>query len=200
MNPTSLDEVHEFWFGEIEDPEAPPDNRQELWFRQSDATDRTIRDRFGTAITSAAYTDWDLDALTREQQVGLVVLFDQFPRNIHRHSAGAFAHDERAREIAGDLISGGIERFLLIERNFLILPFSHSETIADQDYATMLCAAEAVSAPSSFIAYARVGLDFATKHRDVIRKFGRFPHRNAMLGRKSTAEEEAFLKEHGRGF
>ena len=132
--------------------------------------------------------------------VGLVVLFDQFPRNINRHSGAAFARDERAREIAGELIAGGIERFYLAERNFLILPFSHSENVADQDYATMLAAAEAVSAPPSFITFARLALDFATKHRDLIRRFGRYPHRNAMLGREDTPEEAAFLAEHGRGF
>jgi uncharacterized protein (DUF924 family) len=200
MDPAKLDEVHEFWFGKLDGPEASPSAKQEIWFRQSDETDRIIRDRFGQSITSAAYSDWDVSALSREQQVALVVLFDQFPRNIHRHSGAAFAHDERAREIASELIAEGVERFYLAERNFVFLPFMHSENIADQDYATMLCAAEAVSAPPSFIVFARLALDFATKHRDIIRKFGRFPHRNAMLGRKSTPEEEAFLKEHGRGF
>jgi uncharacterized protein (DUF924 family) len=200
MDPALLNDVHAFWFGTLDGPEASPGAKQEIWFRQSDETDRTIRERFGQAITSAAYSDWDLAALSRAQQVGLVVLFDQFPRNIHRHSGAAFAQDARAKEIAGELISGGVERFYLAERNFLFLPFMHSEDVADQDYATMLCAAEAVSAPPSFVAGFRMALDFATKHRDIIRKFGRFPHRNAMLGRKSTPEEEVFLKEHGRGF
>lgn len=199
MNPTVLDAVHDFWFGALDGPEAAPD-RWELWFQQNDDFDRTIRERFGEALIEAAAADWDLGALTRTQQVGLVILLDQFPRNIHRSDGSAFAYDATARSHAETLIAGGVERFYLAERPFLFLPLMHSEAVADQDRCVSLLANEALRAPDAWIETFRLNLDFATKHRDLIRKFGRFPHRNAMLGRETTEEEAAFLAEHGRGF
>jgi uncharacterized protein (DUF924 family) len=133
------------------------------------------------------------------EQVGLVILLDQFPRQIHRDSGDAFAYDAKALSIARRLLAAGPDRFWPVERTFVALPFEHSEDIADQDYAVLLFAAEAVAAPADARDGLRMALDFATKHRDIIRKFGRFPHRNAALGRESTPEEVEFLK-GGRGF
>jgi uncharacterized protein (DUF924 family) len=130
----------------------------------------------------------------------LVVLFDQFPRNIFRTSGEAYAYDALARDIARRLIAGGRERFHFIERSFLYLPFEHSEEVADQDYSLFLFAELALAVPESLRDYFRRDLDFVTKHRDIVRRFGRFPHRNALLGRTSTPEEEAFVKEFGRGY
>jgi uncharacterized protein (DUF924 family) len=170
-----------------------------MWFEQSDATDQFIRDHFSHAIPQAAAVDWDLDALTREQQIGLVVLLDQFPRNIFRNSPMAFAHDAKARSIAGRLVKGDLQQFALIERLFLAIPFEHSENIADQDFSLWLMAGIAVDAADSFPEYARWALDSFIVHRDLIRRFGRFPHRNAPLGRTSTDAESAFLSEVRRG-
>jgi uncharacterized protein (DUF924 family) len=128
-----------------------------------------------------------------------VILLDQFPRNIFRTSGEAFACDGKARDLARRLIDGR-NRFHRVERSFLFLPFEHSEEAADQDLSVFLFAEDAVSAPESWTGTSRIYLDYAAKHRDLIRKFGRFPHRNAVLGRPSTPEEEAFLKEHGRGY
>jgi uncharacterized protein (DUF924 family) len=132
--------------------------------------------------------------------MGLVILLDQFPRNIFRTSGESFAYDAKARTIARLLITLGRERFHRAERCFLYLPFEHSEDIGDQDLGVFLFAEDALSAPESWKDRSRLYLDFATKHRDLIRKFGRFPHRNQMLGRDSTAEEEAFLAANGRGY
>ena len=142
----------------------------------------------------------DPERLTREESIALVILFDQFPRNIFRTSGEAYAYDARARDIARRLIAAGRERFHFIERSFLYLPFEHSEDVADQDYSLFLFAELALAVPESLRDYFRRDLDFVTRHRDIVRKFGRFPHRNAVLGRVSTAEEEAFIKEHGRGY
>jgi uncharacterized protein (DUF924 family) len=195
-----LNEIHHFWFGPLTGPFDYPKDRSELWFKKSDKTDNHIRVTFGAHIAEAASIEWNLGALTREQQVGLVVLLDQFPRNIFRMSAESFAHDAAARAIARRLLERDREQFFLIERAFLCLPFEHSEGIADQDYAVFLAAEAALAAPEVLKKTFRNFLDYATKHRDVIVKFGRFPHRNQLLGRPSTPEEEAFLKEHGRGF
>ena len=113
-----------------------------------------------------------------------------------RSNKGAAGVD---RQTLVEVEQQGVERFLPIERQFLSLPFSHSETVADQDFAVAFTANEAVIADDADKERARVILDFASKHRDVVRKFGRFPHRNVMLSRESTAEETEFLK-GGRGY
>jgi uncharacterized protein (DUF924 family) len=200
VKPVILEQIHEFWVGTLDGREASAGAKAGMWFRQNDETDETIRQRFGHALAEAAGAEAELESLSRSQQVGLVILLDQFPRNLFRKSAEAFAYDDRARELAGRLIAGGIERFYLEERAFILLPLMHSEDIADQDRCVMLFAAEAVNAPEAWQESFRNGLDFATKHRDLIRRFGRFPHRNAVLGRSTTPEEEAFLRDHGRGF
>jgi len=194
-----LRDIHRYWFGDIAAPDQRDESRSDFWFRQSDATDAHIRAAYEPYLEKAAAVDWDLDALSREEQVGLIVLLDQFPRNIYRTTGDAFAYDAMAREIARKLVAGGLDRFWLHEQHFVCLPFEHSEDIADQDYAVMLYAQMAVAASGEWLADKRMMVDYATKHRDLIRKFGRFPHRNVMLGRESTPEETEFLK-GGRGY
>ncbi len=200
MDRTILGDVYRYWFGTLSGPDDYPADKAEIWFKQSDATDAHIRTTFGAAIPAATAVKWDVAELSREEQVGLVILLDQFPRNIFRTSGEVFSYDAKARTIARLLLDLGRERFFRVERGFLYLPFEHSEDIADQDYSVFLYAEDAVSAPEAWKVTARLYLDFATKHRDLIRKFGRFPHRNVMLGRSATAEEEAFLKVSGRGY
>lgn len=201
MNRAVLDAVHEFWFGRLETAEDPAAAKAPMWFRQDDATDGLIRDRFGAYLPEAGAALWDdIEDMPRTQQVGLIVLLDQFPRNIFRTSSEAFAYDARALDLTARLIATGIENYWLAERNFLFLPFMHSEEIAHQDYSVFLYAGQALAAPTNWKEMFRMALDFSTKHRDLIRRFGRFPHRNAMLGRPSTPEEIEFLEKHGRGF
>lgn len=200
MDPARLDEVHEFWFGKLDGPEDKAPEKSAMWFEQKDETDEAIRQRFGDWIGEAAKTDWEIASLTREQQVGLVVLLDQFPRNIYRKTGDAFAYDARAREIADALIARGIHNYYIVERLFILLPLEHSEDIAHQDRSVMLFAEQALTVPDDWKEFVRFALDMATKHRDLIRKFGRYPHRNAMIGRETTEEEAAFLAQHGRGF
>lgn len=194
-----LRDIHRYWFGDLKSPTDRSEEKAEIWFRQSDETDAHIRETYGPHIAEAAAVDWDLNALSREEQVALVVLLDQFPRNIHRSSGEAFAFDTKAREIARALAARGLDRFYLSEQTFVCLPFEHSEDVADQDLAVMFYARMAVEAPEAWKAIKREALDYATKHRDIVRKFGRFPHRNQALGRESTPEEIEFLK-GGRGF
>jgi uncharacterized protein (DUF924 family) len=195
-----LRDIHRFWFGELRSPGDHREERTAIWYEQSDETDREIRERFGGFIPEAAATDWDVGSLSREEGIALVVLLDQFPRNLFRSAGEAFAYDSRAREIARALLATGIGRFFWVERIALVLPFEHSEEMADQDYAVMLAAELAVGAPENLRELCRDTLDYATRHRDIIRKFGRFPHRNALLGRESTAVEVAFMAERGRGY
>lgn len=192
--------IHHYWFGELKAPGDHLGNIGDLWFRQSDETDRHIRQTYEPFIHEAAGKEWDIGGLTREEGVALVVLFDQFPRNIFRSSGQQFAFDEKAREIAAALTSGGLDRYFPIERDLLSLPFQHHEDAASQDFSVLLAADMAVNGPENMRQMHRSFLDFASKHRDLIRKFGRFPHRNAHLGRTSTAEELDFVQEHGRGY
>ena len=201
MDKAVLDDIHRTWFGPLRSPTDRNPDKAEMWFTRSDATDALVRDTYGRFIAEAAAAEWDLDALSRQEQVGLVVLLDQFPRNIWRTSGEAFAYDEKARAVAGALVDRGLDRFFLDEQTFVSLPFEHSEGIADQDRSVLLFARMAVEAPPGpWQEIKRDVLDYATRHRDLIRRFGRFPHRNAMLGRESTAEEAAFLAAHGRGY
>lgn len=200
MDRKILNDVHDFWFGPLAGPFDYPKDKAQLWFKKSSETDDTIRATFGVHIAEAAKAEWDLKALAREEQVGLVVLLDQFPRNVFRDSGDAFGCDAKARAIARRLVERDRERFFMIERAFLCLPFEHSEDVADQDYSVFLAAEAALAAPEALKEPFRNFLDYATRHRDLIVKFGRFPHRNQLLGRQSTLEEEAFLKEHGRGY
>jgi uncharacterized protein (DUF924 family) len=192
--------MHRFWFGELTSPTDPAEGKRDIWFKRSDETDRLCRENFAPYLDAARDTDWDLASLTREEQIGLVVLLDQIPRNIFRETGDAFACDAGARKVARELVNNGVDGFYLCERMFLFMPFMHSEDVADQDYCALLFAEQALAVPDDHKETFRGALDFATKHRDLIRKFGRFPHRNEMLGRESTEEETAFLEANGRGF
>jgi uncharacterized protein (DUF924 family) len=200
MTQENLSSIHLYWFGELKLPGDHLPNTGELWFRQSNETDGHIRETYEAFICEAAGRDWDLDSLTREEGVALVVLFDQFPRNIFRTSGQQFAYDVKAREIAKALLAGGRDRFFAIELDALSLTYQHHEDAASQDFSVFLAADMAVNGPKGMREMHRTMLDFSTKHRDLIRKFGRFPHRNAFLGRESTADEFAFMREHGRGY
>ncbi len=200
MTEPKLQSIHRYWFGELKSPGDYLPNTGELWFRRSDETDQHIRETYEPFIHEAAGRDWDMSSLTREEGVGLVVLFDQFPRNIFRDSGMQFAFDAKARGIASTLLADGAEHFFPIERDLLSLPFQHHEDVASQDLSVFMAADMAVNGPENMRGMHRSFLDFATKHRDIIRKFGRFPHRNSFLGRESTPEELAFIQEYGRGY
>ncbi len=200
MDVTILDAVYLYWFGDLKAWDDQPDEeRRTAWFRPTPEIDAHIRDTWGADTVAARDAVWDLASLTRRQQVALIVLLDQFPRQIHRDSGEAFACDAAALSFARQLVAGGWRRFFVVEQTFVMLPFEHSEAVADQDMSVTLFAERTLEVPLDRLDSAREQLDYATKHRDIIRKFARFPHRNAALGRESTEEELEFLK-GGRGF
>jgi uncharacterized protein (DUF924 family) len=176
------DRVLSFWF----DPSTAP-----RWFSKAPEFDAVVKKRFGRLVQSAL--DGKLDSWTKEDPKGalaLVVLLDQFPRNIYRGMPKAFAGDARALKIAKalDTTTG----FTVKERVFAYLPYEHSESMTDQKVSTALFRTMAAEHPTNELA--QVAAKYAKKHAYVIRRFGRFPHRNAVLGRKSTAEEITFLQ------
>lgn len=194
-----LSQAYQFWFGDLATPDHFPADRSEVWFKQSDDTDSYIRNTFGSQLDFVARERWPLAAMTRQERVGLVVYLDQFPRNIFRDSGRAFEYDSIARRVATALGGNNFSEYFMVEQVFLILPFEHSEQIADQERAVTLMTGLAAKAPPEQGFY-RLALDAALKHRELILRFGRFPHRNGVLGRVSTAEEIAFAREHGRGY
>jgi uncharacterized protein (DUF924 family) len=194
----AIESVLAFWFGP---PGAPPLGRSERWFSADPAFDATVRERFGELAERAARGE--LEAW-RESPLGalaLVIALDQFPRNIHRGSARAFAADAAARDVALDAEARGFDRALSpVERWFLYLPLMHAEDRALQERSVAHFEALAAGAEPELAAALEEAADFARRHRDVIARFGRFPHRNAALGRASSREEVAFLAEPGSRF
>jgi uncharacterized protein (DUF924 family) len=183
----------DFWFGP---PRSPSRFQQrDVWFKTDSAFDAALRDRFAALQQRAAAGycgDWGLEA---EPCLALILLLDQLPRNLFRDQPGAFSCDPMAREAARGALKRGFDRSLPASwRQFIYLPFEHSEDIADQELAVKLFAAMARDPAHAD------KLDYAQRHHAIIARFGRFPHRNAVLGRRSTPEEEAFLREPGSSF
>jgi len=181
--------VLQFWFGE------PRGRARAEWFRKDARFDEEIRQRFGALHERAARREVDGWRRERESMLALIVVLDQFSRNLHRNDPKAFAQDAYARECAREAIARGDDKASLpVERMFLYLPFEHSEDAAMQDRSLALFGALAQETGR------RDPLIWAEKHAAVIRRFGRYPHRNAILGRPSTPEERAFLAEPGSRF
>jgi uncharacterized protein (DUF924 family) len=160
------------------------------WFERDDALDAEIRARFLATCEAAAAGRLEQWQATAAGTLALLILLDQFPRNLFRGDARAFATDAAARALAERAIARGTDRlFPLPERRFFYLPLMHSENLADQERCIALCR-DAGDAE---------GEKYAEIHADVIRRFGRFPHRNRALGRATTEQERAFLEGGGFG-
>ena len=182
--PADAAEVLRFWYGDT-------DAFRGAWFARDDAFDADIRARFGALFERAASGALDEEwAATPLGAVALVIVLEQFSRNMFRGSARAFSADARALAVAKRAVARGLDKGLSpLKAMFLYLPFEHSESLEDQ--------ARSVELMSS-LGVAQL-VDFAEQHRVVVERFGRFPHRNAVLGRESTPEEVEFLKTH-KGF
>ncbi|MGZ8362996.1 MAG: DUF924 family protein [Caulobacteraceae bacterium] len=168
---------------------------RKAWFAKSDAFDREIRERFLELHYAAAYGDLDGWRDTPDGALALLLLLDQFPRNMFRGAAEAFATDARAREVARAAIASGFDKTFPADlRAFFYLPFEHAEDLALQDQGVKLCEALAAETADVWTADA---LKWARIHRDIVARFGRFPHRNACLGRATTPEEQMFLDSGG---
>ena len=184
-------EILRFWFG-------PPGTRSSAraeWFRKDPAFDQDIRASFLELHEKGAtgvLGDWRECA---GECLALIILLDQFPRNMFRDSARSFASDRLALEAARQALAAGhADGALPVERLFFSLPFEHSEVLADQDVSCRL-----IEPLAAFPETAGVW-PFALKHREIIARFGRFPHRNELLGRVSTPEELEFLRQPGSRF
>jgi uncharacterized protein (DUF924 family) len=186
--------VLDFWFGAADDPQHL--SPREPWFVKDPAFDALIGQRFGELIECALDGGLAHWAAAPNGAVAQILVLDQFTRNVFRGSARAFAGDARALAAARALVASGHDRALPgVQRQFVYLPFEHAEDLAMQHEALRLFAQLERDVP------ALAGLlHWAQRHHDIVERFGRFPHRNAALGRASTAEEVVFLQQPSSGF
>lgn len=192
------DDICAFWFGPLRGG-FPVADRRALWFRSGKGVDAEVRARFGAAVEEAVgdgLGSWEGDA---RSELALVLLLDQFTRNVWRRTARAYAGDARAQRLVRAAVAAGREQRLApVERLFFYMPLEHSEELADHDLCVALFEREAaapISPAAAPLAPALVAsmLDFAYRHRAIIERFGRYPYRNDVLGRDDTAAESEWL-------
>jgi uncharacterized protein (DUF924 family) len=196
MSAPSYEDVLSFWFGPVDGLGRAADEHARRWFLPDDGFDRQIRDQFEGMHA-------DIMAGRREQWLdeprgclASIIVLDQLSRNMFRGTPRAFSADDRARAAAQGGVAGGHDRRLPpFQRWFLYLPFMHSEELPDQERSVALFSALAAEVPADARAPLLEAASFAERHREIVARFGRFPHRNAVLGRASTAEEIEFLKQ-----
>ena len=197
------EEILQYWFGELKESEAPLEDYYEIWFGKRREVDEFIRTNFEEDLKLAIegkLKSWE-DA--SRSTLALIVLLDQFSRNIYRETAKAFAHDSLALEICLRGIEKGFDtRLHPVERLFFYMPLEHSEDLEIQkksvEYFFMM--EKLYPTPPSLASMASEFRKYAEMHYVIIKRFGRFPHRNEVLGRESTPEEIEFLKQPGSSF
>lgn len=194
-------EILDFWFGPIKTADDFPQDKIILWFGKKDDVDKDMRNKYEYLVQAAANHELDSWTRTPRGRLALILLLDQFPRNIYRDTPQAFAYDQQALKLAFEGIDKNEDAQLLpIERAFLYFPLMHSEDPKIQKISIEKYHALAQSVPTALYSNYRSYERFALRHFDVINSFGRFPHRNKILGRDSTPEEIDFLKTPGSSF
>jgi len=192
-----IEEVLNYWF----DPGKDLESKNKLWFGKSEATDQEIRNKFEPLVIAASKNELTLWTSTPKGRLVLIILLDQFPRNIYRNTPKAFEYDPIAQQLTLEGIEKGEDLQLLpIERIFFYLPLKHAENLSLQKLSVAkfseLLSQISETQKANFNSY----LDYAQSHYKIIEKFGRFPHRNTILNRPSTQEEIDFLKSPNSSF
>ncbi len=195
------DAILSFWFGDL-DPDKPvPEDRGKLWFGGSKDVDDLIRTNFSEDVQAGAGGEYDAWCDTARGTLALIVLLDQFTRNIFRNTPKAFANDAKALSICQAGMKAGFDKQLsVVERAFFYLPMEHSEDLAIQEQSVTSFRQLLDEASAAQREICESYYDYAVRHYDIIARFNRFPHRNRMLGRASTPEEVEFLKQPGSSF
>jgi len=192
------DEIHElltFWFGPLGEADLPTSDRTQLWFGEQSAIRRQLLSRFEHVYQAACdgqLAEWENSSRGR---LALIILFDQFTRYIHHHSSDAFSYDEKALQLCLTGIEKKLDQELtLIERVFFYMPLIHAEVVEHQEHSIRLYQQLASLSMTETAQVYQLFLAYAYAHFRVIKEFGRFPQRNAVLGRESSPAELAFLK------
>lgn len=192
---TSVDSILSFWIGAAADDPVVAGSKTKLWFMSSPAADNDLQLRFSKLLSEA---EQGLLASWQQSTLGglaLVILLDQFSRNIYRGGAAAFSNDDAALKIATNIVTSGQHLSLKpVERVFLHMPFEHSESLEIQSQSVSLFKTLTAEAAQEWRPQLQAFTDHAIEHRKIISRFGRFPHRNKVLGRTNTAEENLYLQ------
>jgi uncharacterized protein (DUF924 family) len=195
------DSVLAFWFGPPGSAAEVAGRQTRLWFGKSPENDRAVTEGFAATLLAATAGQLDHWAATPRGRLALVIVLDQFPHHIHRDQPQEFATDPQALALSMAALAAGEDRHLApIERVFLYLPLEHAESIEMQAQSVSLYEQLAREAADNERTLFDGFLDYARRHRDVVARFGRFPHRNAILGRLSSADELEFLQQPGSRF
>jgi uncharacterized protein (DUF924 family) len=188
------DDLHRFWFGALDEDGFATASQRQRWFRGGARMDERVRERFADLPAAAAAGALDHWLGTPRGRLGWILACDQLPRHLYRGTAEAFAFDPLALAAARAGIAAGTDRALgCDERAFFYLPFEHSESVLDQHTAVGLFTALHDGAPAGRSPLTAGWLRHAREHRDLVLRFGRFPHRNGLLGRPSTPQELDYL-------
>lgn len=188
--------VLKFWFGDLQTEQSSYEQRRKFWFGKQPDFDAAIRQQFESVYKQAAAGELEHWQQTPLGCLALVILLDQFPRNMFRDTPQAFATDSQAVKVAQQALAQGFDRQIQpIQRMFIYLPFEHSENLEHQKQSVALSQQLQVDAPELADVF-----DYAVRHKVIIDRFGRFPHRNRILRRESTPEEIEFLKQPGSSF
>jgi uncharacterized protein (DUF924 family) len=196
-----IEDVLDFWFGELNELGCSSPEHRRRWWTKSDAFDEAIKGHFLTDYEAIAAGDWDTWRNTARGTLAYIIVLDQFSRNMFRGTANMFVADELAREACSEGLDAGFDAELEFdERVFFYLPLEHSESMKHHHRSIELLSGLVDGCAESLEADARNYLDFAKQHKTIVERFGRFPHRNETLGRASTPEEIEFLEEPGSAF
>jgi uncharacterized protein (DUF924 family) len=191
-----INEILNFWFGDLGSADLPSSDRTSLWFGEDETIKRQLVEQFSAeyeAAISGRLSDWEA---TSRGRLALIILLDQFPRYLHRRTPEAFAHDSEAQRLCLDGLRNKIDHALtLIERVFFYMPLVHSENSDIQEQSIRLYQELTALSMSETTQIYQLFLAYAYAHFRVIKEYGRFPQRNEVLGRQSTSAELTFLKQ-----
>lgn len=194
----SPDDLLRLWFGE---PGSPPLASSKRWFMKDEAFDAALRDQFGATHEAGVRGELAEWRATPRERMALVILFDQLSRNMFRGSPRSFAQDGLALAQTLEMLAAGEDRALTpVERYFVLMPLMHAEDVAMQRRCVAEFEALLAGCPAELTGLMTAAVDYAKRHAVIVERFGRFPHRNAILGRESTPEEVEFLAQPGSSF
>ena len=196
-----IEDILDFWFGELNEHGCSTPEHRKRWWTKSDAFDESIQHYFLDDYEAIVAGEREAWRSTARGALAYIIVLDQFSRNTFRGTAKMFAADELAREVCREGLDAGFDAELSFdERVFFYLPLEHSESMDDHELCLELFESLLDSAPELLQADAKYYLDFALQHKAIIERFGRYPHRNKILGRASSDEEAKFLQEPGSSF
>ena len=199
---TEIEQVLDFWFGECGADGAVDPAKRKMWFGDGKQSDAEIREKFGGLHERASRGELEREwAATPRGRIALIIVLDQFSRHIHRGTAAAFAQDPAAQSLVVSGLGLDADRALIpAQRAFFYIPLEHAEDLSLQRLGVRCFDGLAHTVAQAWRKEYDGFLDYARQHRDIIERFGRFPHRNAVLGRVSTRKELEFLKQPGSSF